>query len=102
MTADATFNPKSVLELDGWLEPFLPVIQRRCERFQRWKDIIHDSEGGYDSFSKGYLKFGFNVQQNNDIIYREWAPNAKEAYIIGDFSTSLAHHMLSRMQRIFT
>lgn len=26
---------------------------------------------------------------NNNITYREWAPNAKEAFLIGDFSKSV-------------
>ena len=30
---------------------------------------------------------GFQVQANGDITYREWAPNALRAYVIGDFST---------------
>lgn len=37
---------------------------------------------------QGFEKFGFNVKPNNDIIYREWAPNALRAYLIGDFSKS--------------
>jgi 1,4-alpha-glucan branching enzyme len=36
---------------------------------------------------QGFDKFGFNVDGNNTITYREWAPNAKEAFLIGDFST---------------
>ncbi|CAN9360378.1 unnamed protein product [Alternaria alternata] len=34
----------------------------------------------------GYEKFGFNVQSNGDVVYREWAPNALRAYLIGDFN----------------
>lgn len=37
-------------------------------------------------FPKGYEKFGLNVQPNGDIIYREWAPNALTATLIGEFS----------------
>lgn len=33
--------------------------------------------------------FGFNVDEKNNIIYREWAPNAEQAYLIGDFSKPL-------------
>jgi 1,4-alpha-glucan branching enzyme len=27
------------------------------------------------------------VKDNGDVVYREWAPNALRAYLIGDFST---------------
>lgn len=36
--------------------------------------------------TQGYERFGFNVLPNNDIVYREWAPNALRAYLVGDFS----------------
>lgn len=35
---------------------------------------------------QGYEKFGFQVQPNGDVVYREWAPNALRAYLIGDFN----------------
>lgn len=86
-TAESTnFNPQPVLNLDPWLEPFLPSIAHRHGRFEQWKDTIAQYEGGYDKFSRGYEKFGLNVDANGEITYREWAPNAKEAYLIGDFS----------------
>ncbi|CAN9367708.1 unnamed protein product [Alternaria alternata] len=39
-----------------------------------------------DTPGQGYEKFGFNVQSNGDVVYREWAPNALRAYLIGDFN----------------
>ena len=84
--ASDTFNPKSVLELDSWLEPFLGAIEQRYQLFKQWKDTIAKTEGGYDQFTKGYLKFGLNVQPDNSVIYREWAPNAISAALTGDFS----------------
>lgn len=47
---------------------------------------IDETEGGLDKFSKGADIFGFVVHDNGDITYREWAPNALRAYLIGDFS----------------
>jgi 1,4-alpha-glucan branching enzyme len=38
--------------------------------------------------AKGTEKFGFIVGKDNEITYREWAPGATEAYLIGDFSKS--------------
>jgi hypothetical protein len=89
MATDA-FNPKSVLELDPWLEPFLGAIDQRYQLFKRWKDTIAETEGGYDKFTKGYLRFGLNAQPDNSVVYREWAPNAISAALTGDFSLSSA------------
>lgn len=79
-------NPKTVLELDGYLEPNVPAIVHRHDIFRQWKETIEQHEGGYDKFTTGYLKFGFNIASSGQVVYREWAPNAVEAYLIGDFS----------------
>lgn len=87
MTTD-TLDLKSVVELDPYLEPFLSPIEQRYQQFKRWKETIANTEGGYDTFTKGYLKFGLNVQSDNSVVYREWAPNAISAALTGDFSLS--------------
>lgn len=84
----AQLNTQGILQLDGYLEPFLPVIERRHKQFQQWKDIIFKNEGGYDKFTKGYEVMGFTVKEDGAVVYREWAPNAQEANLIGDFSWS--------------
>lgn len=85
---------QTVLDVDPWLEPQVPAIIHRHDLFRKWKDNIEQNEGGYDAFTKGYLKMGFNVQKDNSVIYREWAPNAVEAVLTGDFSeyTSSVQH----------
>jgi 1,4-alpha-glucan branching enzyme len=82
------FDEKAILDLDSWLEPFLPAIAHRHQSFTNLKNTIQEHEGGYESFTKGYLKFGLNVKEDGTIVYREWAPNAREAVLIGDFSPS--------------
>ncbi|KAF5393004.1 hypothetical protein D9757_001315 [Collybiopsis confluens] len=79
-------DPKIVTAIDGYLEPDVPNIIRRHDLFRKWKNTIEEHEGGYDKFSKGYLTFGLNVEKNGQVIYREWAPNAQEAHLIGDFN----------------
>ena len=81
-------DEKSILDLDSWLEPFLPAIAHRHQAFIKWKNTIQEHEGGYDAFTKGYLNFGLNVKEDASVVYREWAPNATEAVLIGDFSSS--------------
>ncbi|CAJ0769802.1 900_t:CDS:2, partial [Entrophospora sp. SA101] len=39
-----------------------------------------------ENFTRGYEKFGFNVLPNNTIVYREWAPSAKTASLVGEFN----------------
>lgn len=81
-----SLDPKTITDIDGYLKPNVPAIIQRHNSYRRWKDIIDKHEGGYEKFTKGYLKFGFNVGPNNEVVYREWAPNAVEAVLIGDFS----------------
>ncbi|KAJ9295244.1 CAZyme family GH13 [Paecilomyces variotii] len=75
-----------VVQLDPWLEPYKEALRTRFSYAQKWIKAIEGSEGGLEKFSKGYEKFGLNVNANGDITYREWAPNAIQAYLIGDFN----------------
>lgn len=75
-----------VLQLDPWLEPFKDALRSRYSHAQKWIKTINETEGGLDKFSRGTEKFGFVVHGNGDVTYREWAPNALRAYLIGDFS----------------
>ncbi|KAF9076977.1 glycoside hydrolase family 13 protein [Rhodocollybia butyracea] len=81
-----SLDPKVVIDIDGYLEPEVPHIVKRYELFRQWKDTIDEHEGGYENFTKGYLNFGLNVGTKGEIVYREWAPNAREAYLIGEFN----------------
>ncbi|KAI0796919.1 glycoside hydrolase superfamily [Abortiporus biennis] len=87
---------QTVLDVDPWLKDEVPAIIHRHDLFRKWKDVIQQTEGGYDAFSKGYLKFGLNVGPDNSVVYREWAPNAKEAVLIGDFNNwnRISHPMV--------
>ncbi|KAI5854536.1 glycoside hydrolase superfamily [Durotheca rogersii] len=75
-----------VLKLDPWLSPFEGVLRRRYAKAQEWIKTIQDTEGGLEKFSRGAETFGLNVNKNNDIVYREWAPGVTEAFLIGDFN----------------
>ncbi len=77
-----------VVQLDPWLSPFKEALRSRYSRAQKLIKTINDTEGGLERFSRGNEKFGFVVHESGDITYREWAPNALRAYLIGDFSKS--------------
>jgi 1,4-alpha-glucan branching enzyme len=78
-----------VIKLDPWLEPFRESLKARYSRAQQWIKTIDETEGGLEKFSRGTEKFGFNVDKDNNITYREWAPNATQAFLIGEFSIPL-------------
>ncbi|KAI9800432.1 MAG: alpha-1,4-glucan branching enzyme [Piccolia ochrophora] len=77
---------KGVIQLDPWLSPFKEPLRHRFNKAQEWIKSIDETEGGLEKFSRGYEMFGFLPQENGDIRYREWAPNASHANLIGDFN----------------
>ncbi|KAJ5456979.1 hypothetical protein N7530_012253 [Penicillium desertorum] len=75
-----------VIQLDPWLEPHRDVLKHRYQVVEEWAKTINETEGGLDKFSKGYETFGLHAQPNGEIKYQEWAPNAKEASLVGEFN----------------
>ncbi|KAI2641983.1 alpha amylase [Xylaria nigripes] len=75
-----------VIKLDPWLSPFQEPLKRRYAKAHEWIRNITKAEGGLEKFSRGAEIFGFNVDKDNNITYREWAPNASVASLIGDFN----------------
>lgn len=75
-----------IIQLDPWLSPFKDALRSRFAKAQSWIRTINETEGGMDKFTRGFEKFGFTFSENGDITYREWAPNAEKASLIGDFN----------------
>ncbi|KAL3289626.1 hypothetical protein HHI36_023036 [Cryptolaemus montrouzieri] len=77
---------KKLLDRDPYLQPYEKEIRRR---YACLKDIllkIDENGGGLDTFTKAYKYYGINVQPDNTIICREWAPGAKQIFLTGDFN----------------
>ncbi|MBQ8044884.1 MAG: 1,4-alpha-glucan-branching enzyme, partial [Bacteroidales bacterium] len=75
-----------IVKKDAWLQPFSEIIEGRHKRVL---DKIEDLTGGkttLSDFASGYLYFGLHRTKSGGWVLREWAPNAKEIYLIGDFS----------------
>ncbi|XP_022946220.1 1,4-alpha-glucan-branching enzyme 1, chloroplastic/amyloplastic-like [Cucurbita moschata] len=84
-SADENMKDIGILRHDPSLEPFKDHFKYRIGRYSDVLNLFDKHEGGLDEFARGYLKFGFN-REGDGIVYREWAPVAQEAQIIGDFN----------------
>lgn len=85
MPTVATTNSLKVIEDDPYLSSYKPVFDHRFAVYKNWIQKINDWEGGIDLFTRGYQKLGMNVT-TQEFVYREWAPGAKFAFLMGDFS----------------
>ncbi|TQE07479.1 hypothetical protein C1H46_006799 [Malus baccata] len=74
-----------ILSIDQSLQPYKDHFNYRINRYLDQRRLIETYEGGLQEFAQGYLKFGFNREEGG-IVYREWAPAAQEAQLIGDFN----------------
>ncbi|PMD56232.1 glycoside hydrolase family 13 protein [Hyaloscypha bicolor E] len=83
---DGTADVPGVVALDPWLAPFKESLKARYNKAQEWIKTINETEGGLEKFSRGKEKFGINIDKQNNITYREWAPNATQAFLIGEFN----------------
>nr|QYS25850.1 starch branching enzyme [Fritillaria thunbergii] len=76
---------QKIYEIDPFLKPHRAHLDYRYGQYKKIRGLIDKHEGGLDTFSRGYEKFGFN-RSADGITYREWAPGAKSASLIGDFN----------------
>eukprot|EP00898_Chlorokybus_atmophyticus_P007345 jgi/Chlat1/7611/Chrsp64S07096 len=74
-----------VVAVDPQLAPHADHFRYRWQAYTRAKREIEEHEGGLEHFSRGYEKFGFH-RESGGITYREWAPAAQSASLIGDFN----------------
>ncbi len=75
--------PNHITEIDAFLEPYKSVIQSRTEAALS-KERLLTNTTLYD-FANGYQYYGLHNAGSNWLI-REWAPNATELFLVGEFS----------------
>ena len=80
-------NHIGLVKNDSYLEPFEAAIQGRHDHAQ-WKinQLTRNGKQTLSDFASGYLYFGLHKMPNGKWVFREWAPNATELYLVGDFS----------------
>uniref|UniRef100_A0A5B6ZJR3 1,4-alpha-glucan branching enzyme n=1 Tax=Davidia involucrata TaxID=16924 RepID=A0A5B6ZJR3_DAVIN len=76
---------KRIYEIDTLLRAHREHLDYRYGQYKRMREAIDKYEGGLEVLSRGYEKFGF-TRSATGITYREWAPGAKSASVIGDFN----------------
>ncbi|GLT89940.1 hypothetical protein SLE2022_078980 [Rubroshorea leprosula] len=74
-----------IYEIDPTLLGHREHLDYRYSQYKRMCAEIDKYEGGLEMFSRGYEKFGF-TRSATGITYREWAPGAMSAALIGDFN----------------
>lgn len=75
-----------ILKNDPYLEPFSKAIEGRHDYFlQREKELTQNGKISLSDFATGYLHFGLHKTADG-WIFREWAPNATEIFLVGTFN----------------
>ena len=75
-----------LLKNDSWLEPFENAINgRHAHVMDKVKELTNNGRKTLTDFASGHLYFGLH-RTDRGWVFREWAPNATEIYLIGDFN----------------
>ncbi len=85
---DTTPKRLRMIERDEWLRPVADRIEERHARYlARMKEITRQA-GSIVDYANGYRYFGW--QRDEELSgwwFREWLPEATDAYIFGDFNS---------------
>jgi len=78
-----------LIEHDPWLAPHADALRARYQRYREKLHLLSGGTGSLKDFTRGYEYFGLNRGYHEGqpgVWYREWAPGADAAYLIGDFN----------------
>lgn len=91
------------MDTDPHLTPYLQVIQARYDHFLEKLKSITETEGSLHAFASSYQTYGLNNMIKKDgssvFKYKEWAPGAFKACLIGDFNAwERGSHMMTKSE----
>ncbi|MBE6954845.1 MAG: 1,4-alpha-glucan-branching enzyme [Ruminococcaceae bacterium] len=91
-------EPKlGILRMDPTLQPFADDLMLRMDNYARKRASLLGPGQTLRNFANGHLYFGIHKTRSG-WVYREWAPNAEAAALVGDFNDwNVNTH---RMQRL--
>ena len=70
---------------DPYLAPYLSTIEHRQARAAETERRLTEGKTDLCDFASAHEYFGLHLR-DNDWIIREWAPNATDIYLVGDFN----------------
>ena len=74
-----------IIENDPWLTPYKGAIEGRHDHALWRESQLTGGKMSLKDFASGYLYYGLQ-RTDSGWTFREWAPNATEIFLIGDFS----------------
>lgn len=88
-----------IVENDPWLKPYESAIEgRHNHSLWRERQLTEGGKRTLSDFAQGYKYYGLH-RSDCEWVFREWAPNATEIYLIGDFS-DWNEREIFRLQRL--
>ena len=76
----------NLIKNDSWLKPYEKAIKGRHESFvKREEELTSNGKIKLKDFASGHLYFGLH-KTTEGWVFREWAPNATEIFLIGTFN----------------
>ena len=74
-----------IIENDPWLTPYTGAIEGRHDHALWRENQLTGGKMNLKDFASGYLYYGLRRTESG-WVFREWAPNATDIWLIGDFS----------------
>ena len=76
-----------IIQDESWLEPYSDVIYERFKTYQQAVLAIDLHSGSILEFARSHEYYGIHFEKiRNGWLYREWAPQANNLFLIGDFN----------------
>lgn len=89
-----------LIKNDSWLEPFECAILGRHDNVKsKIAELTNNGKQTLSDFASGHLYFGLHKTEKGWTL-REWAPNATDIYVVGDFNcwTELPQYKMKKLK----
>jgi len=74
-----------ILQSDPYLKPYEKILRRRLSKIVETETHLTGGKMTLADFASGHEYFGLHFR-DNQWVFREWAPNATEIFLVGDMT----------------